>query len=219
MSCAGMDDHYVLLCDRNDCRPLFRASDRHAYGTCGRAMAISTFPDWAKQPIIEVIRSSTSPTDRPLVTAVAFQQRYSRVPSNAQQLREGIQRGLEPRVSQHAEGPELVRAWYDRRCAADARSIRWRVVQHILLGLSLLIALIGTSVWFLVRLLRQDGSARRSLLFHVLAIRLGLFVLGVGFLFALVFVPPVLLLAPLALLFAVLDLAMFGLIGWVKKAR
>jgi hypothetical protein len=218
MSCAPMADHYLLLCDRAECRPLFRAHEGQGYGMCGRAMAISTFPVWAKQPIVEAIRNSTPPPERPLVTAVAIIHRHLRFPSTERELREVIENGSDLRVSQHAEGPEQVRVWYERRSTADARRIRILKLQHMLAGCSLLVALVGTSIWFSIRLIRRGWSASRGLLWHVLAIRLGLFVLGLGFIATFLFVPPpMLLLAPMAMLFALLDLAMYELAWWRKR--
>lgn len=213
-----MADHYVLICDRADCRPLFRASEAPAYGTCGRAMTISPFPEWAKETIVELIGASTLQPEHPLVTSVALMQRHP-VPSTEQELRESLDRWSEPQVSQHAEGPDEVRAWYVRRSAADARHISVRVVQHVLLGSSLFVALIGTLVWLALGLARREWSAGRGMLGRALAVRLGFFGLGVGLILVFPIVPPpLLLLAPVSLLFALLDLATYS-VAWLRRKQ
>jgi hypothetical protein len=218
-SCVPMADHFVLACDQAGCRPLFRASETFAYGTCGRAMTISPFPEWAKEIIVETVRGSTSQPTQPLVTSVELMQRYH-LPTNERELRESLKlRWSEPRVTQHAEGPETVRTWYVQRCAADASEIRTRIAKHILLASSLAVALIGSFVWLLVGLSRRDWSARRGMLGRALAVKLSLLGLGVGLIFVFPLVPaPLLLLAPLALVFALLDLGVYFLI-WLRRRR
>jgi hypothetical protein len=215
-SCKSMSDNYVLSCDSSHCRPLFRAVETPAYGECGRALQIAPFPAWALEPIVAAVRASTLRSKSSLVTAVGLRHRYPDVAGSENDLRETL-RWEEPKVSQHVERPEVVRGWYAGQCAADARTVHTRIVQHVFIAGAVLSCLFGTLIWLAVALARRPSSVSGAILRRALAVRGAFLLVGVGMILLIPVVPtPFLLVGPLAILFAFLDVAVYLAIRWQR---
>jgi hypothetical protein len=214
-SCRGLDDHYVLSCNHSNCAPLFRAVEVPAYGTCGRVMKVESFPEWANEPIAEVIRESDDLPLSPVVVSVEAKHRFPAVPRSAEDFHR-FQSWDEPQVLQHAERPKLVRAWYERRSSATARRTYLLLARDIAAYAGTMAVLVGSFAWLARGLRSRSRKGQTRMLLRALGIKACLMILGIAILPVFFLVPPFLvLLAPTALVFAIFDVTAF----WTYRKR
>ena len=218
-SCRRLSDHYLLICERAGCQPLFRAFEVPGYSGCRHTMTIAPFPEWAKMPLLDVVEAATEPPERPIVTSVQMEQRYPRVPATAGEFTNALSGWAEPHVVQHAEGKDVVVAWYQRRCAADIHRDRMLILKDGLLGGSALALIVGMFVWLVLGFRRRDVNAHAGMLARVLAIKFSLILLDMGLSFFRGWPSPILLLViPVAVVFVFLEVALYVLGWWLWGA-
>ena len=214
-SCRWLDDHYVLSCDHSNCAPVFLAVEVPAYGTCGRVMKVESFPEWANEPIAELVRESDALPLFPVVVSVEARHRFPAVPRSLEDFRR-FQSWDDPHVLQHAEKPELVRAWYDRRSSAAARRTYLLLARDIAAYACAMAILVGSLAWLARGLRRRSRKEQSGMLLKALGIKACLMILGIAIMPVFFLVPPFLvLLAPTALVFAIFDVTAF----WTYRKR
>ena len=216
-SCRRLSDHYLLICDRTGCQPLFRAVEVPGYSDCRRTLTIVPFPEWAKAPILEVVKESTETPEHPIVTAVEMDQRY-RVPATEDELTRAMSGWAEPRVVQHAEDKDEVLVWYQRRRSADVYRNTVLTFRDCLMCGAALCLLIGTFAWLVRRFRRREPSLHAGILARALIVDVGLIALVIGLSVFVRWTPSFLvLLAPVAVVFIFLELAIYVLGRWLWR--